>query len=52
MWDSSGPGLEFMSLALAGGFSTTESPRKPWIPTLNGSKLKFSEDEDANLLAV
>ena len=29
--DPSGPGIELMSPALAGGFSTTEPPGKPWI---------------------
>ena len=29
--DPSGPGIELMSLALAGGFSTTEPPGKPWV---------------------
>ena len=29
--DLSGPGIELMSPALAGGFSTTEPPGKPWI---------------------
>ena len=44
--------MEPMSLALADVFSTTESPRKPWIYTLDGSKLRFAESEDADLLAV
>ena len=29
MWDLPGPGLEPVSPALAGGFLTTEPPRKP-----------------------
>ena len=29
--DPSGPGIELISPALAGGFSTTEPPGKPWI---------------------
>ena len=31
MWDLPGPGLEPMSPALAGGFSTTEPPGKPYF---------------------
>ena len=30
MWDLPGPGIEPVSLALAGGFFTTEPPGKPW----------------------
>ena len=29
MWDLPGPGIESVSPALAGGFSTTEPPGKP-----------------------
>ena len=29
MWDLPGPGIEPMSLALEGGFFTTEAPGKP-----------------------
>ena len=29
--DPSGPGIELQSAALAGGFSTTEPPGKPWV---------------------
>ena len=35
MWDLPGPGLEPMSPALAGGFSTTALPGKPWIPFIS-----------------
>ena len=35
MWDLPGPGLEPVSPALAGGFSTTAPPGKPNIVTLN-----------------
>ena len=35
MWDLPGPGLESMSLALAGGFLTTAPPRKPHPFTFN-----------------
>ena len=31
MWDLPRPGLEPMSPALAGGFSTTAPPEKPWF---------------------
>ena len=31
MWDPPGPGIEFMSSALAGGFFTTEPPGNPCI---------------------
>ena len=31
MWDLSGPGIEPMSLALAGGFFTTEPPGYPLL---------------------
>ena len=31
MWDLLGPGVEPVSPALAGGFSTTEPPGKPYI---------------------
>ena len=34
MWDLPGPGLEPMSPALAGGFSTTAPPRKPQYDVL------------------
>ena len=37
MWDLPGPGLEPVSLALAGGFLTTEPPRKSLNNTLKGS---------------
>ena len=37
MWDPPRPGLEPMSPALAGGFSTTAPPGKPQKCTLNGS---------------
>ena len=30
MWDLPGPGLKPVSLVLAGGFSTTAPPGKPW----------------------
>ena len=30
MWDLSRPGLKLVSPALAGGFSTTAPPGKPW----------------------
>ena len=33
MWDLSGPGIEPMSPALAGGFFTTEPPGKPPDPS-------------------
>ena len=31
MWDLPGPGLEAVSPASAGGFSTTAPPGKPWV---------------------
>ena len=31
MWDLPGPGIEPMSLALAGGFLPTRPPGKPWV---------------------
>ena len=34
MWDLPRPGLEPMSPALAGGFSTTAPPGKPYLPYL------------------
>ena len=36
MWDLSGPGIESMSPARAGGFFTTELPGKPYHPFLTG----------------
>ena len=38
MWDLPGPGLEPVSPALAGGFSTTAPPGKPWLVVLKKSK--------------
>ena len=35
MWDLPRPGLEPVSPALAGGFSTTAPPGKPWMWLLN-----------------
>ena len=35
MWDLPGPGLEPVSPALAGGFSTTVPPGKPWFSNFN-----------------
>ena len=35
MWDLPGPGLEPVSPALAGGFSTTAPPGKPGIVVLD-----------------
>ena len=35
MWDPPGPGLEPASPALAGGFSTTAPPGKPWAGDLD-----------------
>ena len=35
MWDLPGPGLEFMSPALAGEFLTTAPPGKPSLPILS-----------------
>ena len=40
MWDPPRPGLEPVSPALAGGFSTTAPPGKPCLPFY---ALKFSE---------
>ena len=37
MWDPPRPGLEPVSSALAGGFSTTAPPRKPSLKLLKGS---------------
>ena len=36
MWDLPGPGPEPVSPALAGGFSTTAPPGKPWVQALLG----------------
>ena len=33
MWDLPGPGIESVSLALAGGLINTEPPEKPFILT-------------------
>ena len=38
MWDIPGPGLEPMSLALAGGFLTTVPPGKPQSNAFNRKK--------------
>ena len=38
---SSGPGLESVSPALAGGFLTTAPPGKPWTFHINGDSLWF-----------
>ena len=35
MWDLAGSGIKPVSLALAGGFLTTEPPRKPLFASLN-----------------
>ena len=42
MWDLPRPGLEPMSSALAGGFSTTAPPGKPLISNLKGKTLNLS----------
>ena len=44
MWDLPGPGLESMSPALAGGFSTTAPPGKPQ----GHAKFVFSKTADQN----
>ena len=50
MWDLPGPGLEPVSPALAGGFSTTAPPGKPPNLLLNTLKeLNFEEGPTATL---
>ena len=44
MWDPPGPGLEPMSTALAGRFSTTVPPGKPWVLVLNPVWQSLSSD--------
>ena len=41
MWDLPGPGLEPVSPALAGRFSTTAPPGKPWFSLINSNLLMF-----------
>ena len=38
VWDLPGPGIEPMSLALAGGFFTTEPPWRPWFVIFDSSR--------------
>ena len=40
MWDLPRPGLEPVSPALAGGFSTTAPPGKPWLYSLKSTQEK------------
>ena len=42
MWNLSKPGIESVSPALAGGFSTTEPPGKPQSGNLKVTFLAFS----------
>ena len=44
MWNLSGPGVEPMSPALAGGFSTTGPPGKSYHPHLMDKKVKAQRD--------